>query len=445
MLRIARNPKGLAGDVMTDNSSRKNIAVSITEGRTVRDLFYNGLLDVLLENGFGSITIFTEAVTVPEFVARWKRPGIEFAPLLPCDTTAGRQRAFWMRRRLARLHSRALLRAWLKWEERRLYPLRQLYLDAFQKQSPALLLTTHAHLYREAELISAAHRLGIPTLGIVRSWDNVYKGIRSRPQHLAVWNEINKQEVIELEGYSPSRVEIVGAPQFDPYFAADTIWPRAKLAAHFNLDPSRPILLFATLGNFFPELDETCWMDVLLHLIDRNEIAGAPQIICRLHPWSRLEQFSKYAAHPAVRLSYAERYLPSLQWYMTRDDVVLMANMLQHADVVITPGSTVTLEAAIFDRPTLVPIFHPYQPERAASYFNTWVLGKHFGRIERFDLVPFVRRVQDFCPAIMRCLQDTNWYREQRSQLVREYVHFTDGASIKRLGELARSMSAERV
>ncbi|MDL1894822.1 hypothetical protein FBQ82_00980 [Anaerolineae bacterium CFX7] len=422
-----------------------NIAVSITEGRTVRDLFYNGLLDNLLENGFDSVTIFTEAVRVPEFIREWKRPEVEFASLLPCDITSWRQRAFWMRRRLVRLHSRVLLQAWIKWEERRLYPPRQSYLDAFKQRPPALLLTTHAHLFREAELISAAHHLGIPTLGVVRSWDNVHKGIRSRPRRLAVWNQVNQQEVIELEGYLPNEVDVIGSPQFDPYFAPDTIWSREKFAAHFQIDPARPILLFATLGNFFPELDETCWMDVLLGLIDQGAIPGSPQVICRLHPWSRLEQFQKYAAHPDVRLSYVERYVPSLQWYMTRADVVLMANMLEHAAIVITPGSTVTLEAAIFDRPTLVPIFHPYQPERAKSYFSTWVLGKHFGRIESLDLAPIIRRVEDFPVALRRCLLEPSWYREKRAQLVRDYVTFTDGSSVKRLGELARRTALKRV
>jgi hypothetical protein len=417
------------------------IALSLTEGRTVRDLFYNGLLDRLCEAGF-VITIFTEAINAPGFVQEWQRPEIEFEPLYSCDSALWRNRAFWIRRRLARLGNQTLLRAWLAWEERRFYPPRQAYVGVFGRHRPDLLLTTHAHLCSEAELLSTAHAVGIPTLGLVRSWDNVYKGIRSRPQRLAVWNEINRQELIELEGYQPEHVDIVGSPQFDPYFAPDTLWAREKLAAHFHLDPARPIILFATLGYFLPGFDETCWMDVLLNLIEQGAIPGRPQVLCRLHPWSRLEHFQRYADYPDVRLSYVHRYWPALSWYMTRDDVVLIANMLRHADVVITPGSTITLEAAIFDRPTVVPIFHSYQPERAQDYFSTWVLGKHFGRIERLNLAPIVRRQEDFAPAIHRYLQDPAWYKEQRAQLVRDYVHFTDGRSIERLVKLALRLAA---
>ncbi len=421
-------------------NGRPRLALSITEGRTVRDLLYNGLLDRLTEAGF-AITVFTEAAHLPEFVGEWQRPGIAFEPLLPCPVTAWRSRAFWMRRRLVRLGNRPLLQAWLAFEARRVYPPRPAYLETFQRQRPAALLTTHAHLNSEAELLSAAHALGIPTLGIVRSWDNVYKGIRSRPQRLAVWNRINRQEVIDIEGYRPEDVEIVGSPQFDPYFAPDAGWPRDKLAARFGLDPARPILLFASLGYFIPGFDETCWMDMLLHLLAQDAIPGRPQILCRLHPWSRLEHFQRYANHPDVRLSYVDRYWPALTWYMTRDDVVLMGNMLRHADVVITPGSTITLEAAIFDRPTLVPIFHPYQPERARQYFSTWVLGKHFGRLERLDLVPILRQPEAFAAAIRRCLQEPTWYQPQRAQLVGDYVHFTDGRSTERLAELVSRLA----
>lgn len=422
----------------------RSIAVSITEGRTVRDLFSNGLCDRLSDAGFG-VTVFTEATGVPAFVREWARPGVEFVPFLPCESTSWRSRAFWMRRRVARLGSQRLLGAWLAWEAGRFYTPRPAYVEQLREARSTLLLATHAHLVAETELINAAHALDIPTLGVVRSWDNVYKGIRSRPRQLAVWNEINRREVIELEGYRAEDVQIVGASQFDPYFHADTLWPREKLTQHFGLDPTRPIILFASLGYFFPGFDETCWMDALLRLIDAGVLPGRPQVLCRLHPWSRLEHFQRYAHHPEVRLSYIDRYWPALTWYMTRDDVVLVANMLRHADVVITPGSTIILEAAIFDRPTLFPVFHPYQPERAQDYFRTWVFTKHFERIERLGLVPIIRRAEDFAPAIRRCLAEPEWYREQRARLVADYVPFTDGRATERLAELAVHLATRRM
>jgi hypothetical protein len=378
------------------------------------------------------VTVFTEAVTVPQFVSEWSRPHVRFEPFYPAESTAWRSRAYRMRRRVARAKRPALMRGYAAWEERRLYRPRPEHVEALRRTDPGVVVSTHAHLYGETELLAAAHSLGVPTLGLVRSWDNVHKGIHARPERLLVWNEINRDEVVHLEGYRPDHVEVIGAPQFDPYFAPDLLWPREKLAERFDLDAERPILLFATLGYFFPGFDETCWMDELVRLLDAGQLPGRPQVICRLHPWSRLEHFRKYEAHPDVRLSSVERYLPALTWYMTREDVIEVGNMLAHADVVITPGSTMTLEAAIFDRPTVVPIFHTYQPDRARNYFSTWALGKHFGRIADLDLVPIVRDAAGFGPAIARALEDPGWYREGRERLVRDYVPFTDGRSTER-------------
>ncbi len=411
-----------------------NIAISITEGRTVRDLFYNGLLDYFVQAGC-FVSIFTDAVAVPQFTSLWQNSQIEFRPFFPYEPSAWDTRSYWIGRQFLRWKIPGLFKSWVEWNEKLSKHPRQEYLQFFKEHRPEILLTTHAHLPQESELLSAAHQSGIPTLGVVRSWDNVYKGLRSRPQRLAVWNEINRQEVIELEGYSSESVEVIGSPQFDPYFDPGEIWSRARFAKVFELDPNRPILVFGSLGYFFPGFDETCWMDILLQIMDEGSLPGNPQLICRLHPWSRLEHFQKYASHPDVRISYVDRYWPSLTWYMTRDDVVLVGNMLRHAAVVITPGSTITLEAAIFDRPTIVPIFHPYQPERARKYFNTWVLGKHFGRIERLDLVPIIRQQADFVPAIRKAMEEPTWYQAQRAKLVRDYVHFTDGSSTRRLAD----------
>ena len=137
----------------------------------------------------------------------------------------------------------------------------------FPKKQLSLLLATHIHLLQEFELINAAKFLGISYLGIVRSWDNVYKGLQSRTDHVAVWNDINRNEVIEFDRYRPRDVTTIGVPQFDPYFASDVLWPRQKLAAQFNLDPARhPSFCLLRWETLSPVLMRRAGMDVLLGL-----------------------------------------------------------------------------------------------------------------------------------------------------------------------------------
>ena len=141
--------------------SAKHIAISLTEGRTVRDLFYNGLLDHFATAGY-TITLFTEALRVPAFTKEWSLPYLELAPLQPVKSSSWATRAFWIRRWLSRRHNGALLDRYLGWEERRYYPAEQAYLDSFTQKRPALLLTTHAHLPREAPLLHRRPHAGHP-------------------------------------------------------------------------------------------------------------------------------------------------------------------------------------------------------------------------------------------------------------------------------------------
>ena len=43
--------------------------------------------------------------------------------------------------------------------------------------------------------------------------------------------------------------------------------------------------------------------DQLSNAIENGDVKGNPQIICRLHPWSKLELFEKFSSIPSVKIS----------------------------------------------------------------------------------------------------------------------------------------------
>ncbi len=416
----------------------KRIALSFSEGRVVRDLFCNNLLDKLLDQGI-EFDVFTPAARVPFFTNQWQRPGLSFFPLKPYSLDKKAYRAQEIRKRLLNLAT-FLLPAWLNFEHRFLVKPDSQVLEILKERKPQLVVVTNPMQHYEQPVYGAAQSLGIPTLGVVRSWDNLYKGLRLRPDVLAVWNPVNREEAIRLMKYPPQKVEIIGATQFDPYFDPAGVWSRQEFAQKFKLDPAHPIITLATLGPFQNQYDETYLMDWMLTAIHSGELPTDTQIICRLHPASRLEQFLKYSKLSNVRLSFIEGYIPSLAWTMTREDVILVANLLRHSDVVISPGSTITIETAIFDTPTIVPIFHTYQPELGMRQFDQH-LSTHFRRLKELDLVPIVETPDALAEAIRHALADRSWYRQQRTQLVQDYICYTDGKSTERLAKLIEKLS----
>jgi hypothetical protein len=410
--------------------SAKSISLSITEGRVIRDLFENGFLEMMCERGV-TVTCLTPAARFPKFVSQWSRPGIRFFPLRPFELDTLGYRALRVRKFLSQRGQR-LLKGWQKLEPR-FFQVDQECVDAMC--GSGLAVFTHPMAHAEMPIFRAAAKLGIPTLGVLRSWDNLYKGLQIMPQTLAVWNEINREEAVRLIGYQPEQVKVVGGAQFDQYFAPDANWTREQFASHYQLDVSRPIIVLATLGAFLHLYDETYLVDWLLKEIEHGNIPSRPQVVIRLHPASKLEHFQNYLSNPDVQISSIKGYIPSLGWTMERCEVVEVANLLRHADLVISPGSTITIEAAIFDTPTIVPLFHTYQPELGAKQYD-FHLRNHFKRLRELDLVPFVNTPEDLLRSINYALGDRSWYRKQRAQLVSDYIHFTDGQSTKRLVDL---------
>ncbi len=413
---------------------KRKIAISLAEGRVVRDLFENGFLELAQEQDIDLICL-TPSARVPEFIKKWTRPHVQYHLLKPYILHGRSYRG-------ARIFDLLIKRGrigLLLWKQFQSYffPPDPDYKTVIQDAN--LTVLTNPLFYTEMGVFATACALRIPTLGIVRSWDNLYKGFRMRPEKIAVWNPVNRQEAIELLRYDAEDVVITGAPQFDPYFDTNSNWSRERFARSIELDPDKPILTLATLGAFLPQFDETYLADILLGAIQSGAIDSETQLIIRLHPASRMEQFSKYNNLRNVRLSVITGYIPALGWTMSREEVLFVANLLRHSDAIVSPGSTITIEGAIFDTPTIVPLFHTYQPDLGKQQYD-FHLRNHFKRLSELDLVPFVHTPEELLNAINRSLKERIWYREQRIQLARDYIYFTDGHSIQRLLNLIVSL-----
>lgn len=387
------------------------------------------------------ITLLTPASAIPAFRRRWERPGVWLEKLLPFESSKAQRRLAYVRRRLARRGSRGLARKLLARERRMVSNGLKAYEALLDAHPWSLVLATHIHLHVEVPLVNAAHVRGIPTLGVVNSWDNVYKGIRAHPDYAVVWNEINKREMIDFEGYEAQRVLPIGVPAFDPYFRRENLWSRDVFCRQFDLDAGRPIILYATVGQYVKFFEETYLLEVLLQASKDGRFKQRPQIICRFHPYTKPELFEAYRSHPDVRFSRYEHYVPTLNWCPTREEVITAGNLLHHSAVCVTPGSTMALEAALFDTPTLVPIFNNYQPEVWDDYYTRYCLAWHFGRLVREQMLPVARSDEEMIDWINRYVADPSLFRRGRARIVEEYIQYTDGRAVERLADVARQVA----
>ena len=133
-----------------------------------------------------------------------------------------------------------------------------------------------------------------------------------------------------------------------------------------------------------------------------------------------------------MRLSNIPNQIPVLGWTMKKEEVAFVGNLLRYSNVVISPGSTITIETAIFDTPTLFPTYHTYQPEFGKECYDI-VLAKHHKRLRENKLANFIEKPEDLLPAILHSLDDKTWFEEERRKLFNDYIVFRDGKSTERL------------
>lgn len=415
--------------------NRPRVLLEIHEGQIARNFLENGLLKLLLDQHV-RISIVTPAARVPAFLSRHGAAGVEFHDLGLLDSvglSAWENYEFALGQRLSRMGHHRLRRFLWHWFAEPCAAQRARRESAFlAAQRPDLVVSTHLSQTYGRGLVASASRMGIPTLGNLNSWDNAWKGLKVRPAQITCWSETNKQELCDLASYRPHQARVIGAPAFDAYFAPDAQWTRAELCTQLGLDMNRPLLLFATLGQFKQQIDETNPLEVLLKAIDSDSIPSDSQVVVRLHPWSREAYFQHLLLHPAVTVSRYQHYVPGLAWTPTRDETILAGNLMRHADVLISPGSSMVVEAAIFDTPVVVPVFNEYMPEVFENYFRQTWLNQHFGRIYQHDWAFLAKEPGQMIAAINTAIKNPDWYQAGREKIRENILGPLDGKATER-------------
>ncbi|OYU96746.1 MAG: hypothetical protein CFE21_00215 [Bacteroidetes bacterium B1(2017)] len=397
----------------------------LPEGHTVRNILENNFIGKVYERWPNAeIVIFTPAYNIKEFTGKWSRKyPVTFKEIIPY--TLNKRDKFWLKlkKKVITYGLKSLVPYILNQERKESHPYYCELIPFFkEKAHESIMLCTHIHLPHERPLANLATSLGIPVVGIVNSWDNVYKGIMTHVDEALVWNEVNRNEMFTMESYPKKKVKIMGVHAFEPYFNKDNLYTREAFATQIGLDPKKPILVYASIGQFVPFFEETFVLDKMVEYSLKFEESKRPQIICRLHPWSKKALFDRFSSVPDLVFSEFKTYIPTLNWTPTYEEVVFSLNMLSHADICVSPGSTMVLESAFLDTPFVVPVYNEYQPYIWRDYYSRFCLAWHFGRLVKNTWVKLAMNNQEFFEQMDENLEFPEKYKKERSYISAEYV-----------------------
>ncbi|MCD4653048.1 glycosyltransferase [bacterium] len=429
---------------MNRNNKPLRILVETGDGRSASVLLESGFLSYCHDRG-AEVHVLSPGACYKPFVDSYLIPGTRFSYLSVEKALKVRYpRLTHYEERFGRLLGKKGFKKLQKWLWRNCgarYTARDAVFmqEIVDKEKPDCFLTAHVNQGFGRGLTALCATRGIPTIGNIFSWDHPYYEQRARPDRLTCWSKIVRDDLIRIKHFHPEQITVIGAPVFDLYFEKSGIWTREEFCDRMKLDPARPIVLFATLGQMKMFWDETGTFRAFLAALDRSNLPGPPQIILRLHPISVDHYFEEFRSREDIVFSRYKRYCPGIRWWPSREEIFLAGNMLRHADVCISPGSTMTIEAAIFDTPSLVPIFNPTMPEEYNNYFDLNWSKKHFKFLLDENTVGLARTPEQLIESINRVLNNPAWLKEGRERIRNELLGPLDGKATERLAEIVVS------
>jgi hypothetical protein len=225
----------------------------------------------------------------------------------------------------------------------KLIPVRRLTVQALKVLQPDVIVAvTDIYRGQEADLFKSARRLGIPTLGIVASWDTLTsKGsYLVKPDHVAVWGKASLAHAL-CHGFDSDKVHIIGSLRLDA---------PASEAINKRLLPGKPPIVLVAGTSIAYMRDEEGLVRDLANLARKRRF----RVWYRLHP-RRLQGRSK------ADLVEQSRAWRDLGVYLDTGASAPgpLRGMLGKVKVVVTAFSTLVIEAALQGTPSILVSYGP--------------------------------------------------------------------------------------
>lgn len=434
-----------------------------------RMLLHTGFLDALVKNGT-SVEIWASSAGNPLYRHQWADVPATVRPLP--EVKAFREllhnfprrlnEAVWDRRqrepsRLSMMRHRPVKREnKLGWVidkaahvlaragiERPLDDLLERWLLRYQRSAeadnllgemrPEVVLVTGPFQFEQPAITAAALRQGIPTLALIPSWDNISTKRRMifKYDGYVVWSEKLRNELYERYPHTRNRpVYVVGAPQFDVFFQRKFEQTRNEFCASQGLDPTRPIIVYAVGSPNFLS-GEPYGALALAEAVERGDL-GDVQLLVRPHPLHDHATLTELFRNSRGRIHVQQTAVAGTPVNMRSQDeqqIVEWVNTFRHAAVVVNLSSTVTVDAAICDRPVVNLDFDPApgQPDQSLikEINHRWT---HFSPIAESDGLWLVNDTSEMIDAVRTYLENPGLHREGRRWITKYVCEHPDGA-----------------
>ena len=224
--------------------------------------------------------------------------------------------------------------------------------------APEKLFCSHQRGVQCAPVFAAAKDLGIETITVIYSWDNLPKArMALQANKYLVWSDYMKQE---LKMYYPEikeqQIFVTGTPQFECYHQPENIIPKEVFYERYNLDTHKKIICYSG-DDVLTCPDDPKYLDDLADELIKNNLDNKYQILLRRCPVDISGRFDKIISKYPDLIKQAPplwNFEPNSNWttiYPLPEDVKLLVSTVYYSDLVVNLGSTMAFDFGMFDKP----------------------------------------------------------------------------------------------
>lgn len=310
------------------------------------------------------------------------------------------------------------------------------YSQYFDKYKPKLIFLAHLFDELEIDLLREAKKRKVKSVALINSWDKVTSRsiIRQEPDSFIVFNNIVKEELIKYGNIKKEKIFVSGLPQYDYYFG-EMEEEKNNFFEKAGIPSDNKLIVYAPLGSSFSDSD---WqmIDYIHTLHVDGKLGKKVSLLVRFQPNDFIND-KEIKSRPWLLWNYPGKRFGAkrgVDWDMDENDLLLLLNTLKHMSLLICYASSLSIDAAVFDKPIINLGFELTKtpPSRSAlQYFER----EHYKKALNTGGIRLVKNENELIGWVNKYLENPTIDSEARKKLVEEQVVFTDGKSGDRIGK----------
>ena len=304
-------------------------------------------------------------------------------------------------------------------------------------------LFTHSNTFMEELVYRNIANMNVKKYYMVLSWDHLSSKtvLHKNYDKILSWNKATEKELLTTyKWFNTNQIEILGIPQYDS-FNEKQILNYKQWCEIYKLNSNKKTILYSTMPQIRHNQQHIIIEEICDIINNRKELKNY-QVLIKCHPWDNFEGYSKIVNEykfVAIRKTNLDKNAQINNWKPVNNEIQESRDCLYFCSININIFSTVTIEAAIYDKPIVHIGYYPNDIEEGRIPCEEYYNWEHFKAIMDLQASILVKSKSELDKALIKYAKNPDFLHTERKNLVNTYLGEKIGTSKTKFVEFFRN------